>query len=193
MTVYCKTGEKVKIYITFNQTPRQVVEPDFSPVEVIVEDFTEHTSNYLPQGYQLSCYSTNNERGYVFAVRDYKIVDLGSDYEFRFRFQLWVQFCDSDKLVLHFNVDPSSIVIDSSITCVAVETNKQKSKVHIRQVGASIDVFTLVGDSPCKIEVACGDNCPEGYCKIDCETYPGYCCIDEALIQSLSNQLNSNS
>ncbi|MEH1874128.1 hypothetical protein [Nostoc sp.] len=39
--------------------------------------------------------------------------------------------------------------------------------------------------------VACGNACPNGYCKIDCEVYPGYCCINEAEIKSLSNQLNS--
>lgn len=25
--------------------------------------------------------------------------------------------------------------------------------------------------------VACGDNCPDGYLRCDCNEYPGYCCI----------------
>ncbi|MHC5717633.1 MAG: hypothetical protein ACYTX0_37395, partial [Nostoc sp.] len=49
---------------------------------------------------------------------------------------------------------------------------------------------TNVGVPNCNsYKVSCDDNCPEGYCKIDCEAYPGYCCLNEAEIQSLSNQL----
>lgn len=33
------------------------------------------------------------------------------------------------------------------------------------------------GKSPCKVEVACGDACPEGYLKCSSNKYPGYCCL----------------
>ncbi|MEH2390047.1 MAG: hypothetical protein V7K14_30640 [Nostoc sp.] len=49
---------------------------------------------------------------------------------------------------------------------------------------------TNVGVPNCNsYKVSCDDDCPDGYCKIDCEAYPGYCCLNEAEIQSLSNQL----
>ena len=53
------------------------------------------------------------------------------------------------------------------------------------------NVFQKSGDCPLKYSVRCNDDCPEGFCKIDCPIYPGYCCINEAEIKSLMNQLNS--
>jgi hypothetical protein len=29
----------------------------------------------------------------------------------------------------------------------------------------------------CKYHVACGDECPDGYLKCECDTYPGYSCV----------------
>ncbi|MHC5729980.1 MAG: hypothetical protein ACYTXY_38870, partial [Nostoc sp.] len=54
---------------------------------------------------------------------------------------------------------------------------------------ASNNILLNVAVSECNYQISCGDECPEGYCKIDCETYPGYCCLNEAEIKSLSNQL----
>ncbi|MEH2243387.1 hypothetical protein [Nostoc sp.] len=76
-----------------------------------------------------------------------------------------------------FNVDPSSISINQSITCANTETAKQKGRVHIKRVDSITDIFTVEGDAPCNIEVACGD-CPPGYCRCEMPGYPGYCCLD---------------
>ena len=41
--------------------------------------------------------------------------------------------------------------------------------------------------------VACGDDCPEGFCKCIIPEYPGYCCLDcsatAASIHAITNQL----
>lgn len=194
MTTYCRVGDKPKVYITFKDGVKHVFLPLFSPLEVIVENFTNHTFNYVPGGYQLSCYSTNNERGYTLAVRDYEVRDSGSNIQFKYRYQLWVQLCESNDLTLYFNVDPSSIVINNNITCSTIETNEQKSKVHIKPEGSTVDSFVLVGDSPGKIEVACGD-CPPGYCRCVIPEYPGYCCLDcnatAEQIKVITNELRS--
>lgn len=38
--------------------------------------------------------------------------------------------------------------------------------------------------------IICGDNCPEGYCKIDCPNSPGgYCCLSHSVVNSLLLQI----
>lgn len=56
--------------------------------------------------------------------------------------------------------------------------------------GISINGKTYASNDN-QFQVACDSDCPNGYCKIDCEQYPGYCCISDAEIKSLINQLNS--
>ncbi|MEH2243548.1 hypothetical protein [Nostoc sp.] len=194
MTSYCNIGDKPKVYITFNGQQKQIYEPRVSPVEITTEDFTDHTSNYQQIGYQLSCYSTNNERGASIVVRDYEIRDNGAGYDFKYRYELWVRLCDSNTLTQYFNVDPSSISINQSITCANTETAKQKVRVHIKRVDSITDIFTVEGNAPCKIEVACGD-CPPGYCRCEMSGYPGYCCLDchatAEQIRVITNDLRS--
>ena len=38
-------------------------------------------------------------------------------------------------------------------------------------------IFTDKGECPCNFNVACGDDCPDGSIRCDCDSYPGYCCI----------------
>lgn len=43
-------------------------------------------------------------------------------------------------------------------------------------------------DSPPTYEVACGENCPEGYIKCETTTYPGYCCLPcKATAEKINN------
>lgn len=54
-------------------------------------------------------------------------------------------------------------------------------------------IYKKKGESPCKVEVACDDNCPEGYLKCSSDKYPGYCCLPcketANKIRSLGNKL----
>lgn len=56
---------------------------------------------------------------------------------------------------------------------------------------ASNNTLFNIPVSQCNYKISCDNDCPNGYCKIDCEQYPGYCCISEAKIQNLTNELKS--
>jgi|GEM_PF-6174673 len=187
---YCNIGDKPKVYFHFGTSSEQTYESRESPINVTTENFSTHTSNYNPMGYGLSGSSTNSGSGFTLEVRDYQIVDQGSSTPSDTRYILYVQRCQDSGLISYTNVDPTSIVINTAITCGASIAETKKSRLHIKKAGESTDIFTADGDYPCTFKIACID-CPDGTCKIDCETYPGYCCLDESLILGLINQLSS--
>ena len=185
---YCNIGDKPKVYYKFGTATQQIYESPVSPVDVTIENFSTNTSNYSPVGYQLSGNSTNSGVPFSVVVRDYQIVDLGAGATYRYA--LNVQRCQDSGLINYTNVDPASITINPAITCGASIANTMKSRLHIKKAGQSTDIFTDEGDYPCTFNVACID-CPDGTCRCDCDSYPGYCCLDESLILGLINQLNS--
>ena len=189
MTLYCKLGDKPKVYFSFKNSPEQIYESEISPIEVSVENFSIFGENYSPTGYQVSFYSPNNGIDLSRIVRAYTITDSGSGNAMTNRYSFDEIRCDGTSFKGVANIDPSTLRIDTNFTCPTISHNTLKSRLHIKKPSELIDIFTAEGDYPCTFNVACVD-CPDGYCKIDCETYPGYCCINEAKIKSLINQLN---
>jgi len=190
MADYCNVGDKPKVYYKFGTSTQQIYESPASPIDVTVENFSTNTSNYSPVGYGLSGNSTNSGVPFSIVVRDYQIIDQGSGSPPDIRYILYVQRCQDSGLISYTNTDPASITINPAITCGASITNTMKSRLHIKKAGESTDIFMVEGDYPCTFKVACID-CPDGFCRCDCDTYPGYCCLDESLILGLINQLNS--
>ena len=188
---YCNIGDKPKVYFKFGTSSEQTYESRESPIDVTIENFSPtNTSNYNPIGYGISGSSTNSGSGFTLVVRDYKIIDQGSSAPPDTRYILYVQRCQDSGLINFTNTDPASIVINTAITCGVSIPDTRKSRLHIKKEGESTDIFTAEGDYPCTFKVACID-CPPGTCKIDCEAYPGYCCLDESLILGLINELSS--
>jgi hypothetical protein len=67
---------------------------------------------------------------------------------------------------------------NTSIRCQIIITNASNNIV-----------FTDYVKCPGDFSVTCDDNCPEGYCRIECPHYPGYCCLNENTINSLITKL----
>ncbi|QHG15810.1 hypothetical protein [Nostoc sp. ATCC 53789] len=95
---------------------------------------------------------------------------------------------------------------------ISADDNASAGNVRIRSavftpskgVGYTIKVFNAntseilfqdfkEGEIPPKYTVACGDGCPEGFCRCTTPGYPGYCCLDcnstAASIRFITNDL----
>lgn len=191
---YCKVGDKAKVTYQFQGDKPITYESDISPIEVTTgESLTNSTSNYNPDGYRITFNSPQGAFGQIqFTVIDYQLYHLSSPYAGDY-----ISFipCGSTS----FPLDPdgsmrgylitSPVVIDSTVKCPSPISNTSNNVCNLKVLSNGEIVFQAQGKCPVNFTVACGDECPQGYCKIDCEAYPGYCCINEAVIQSLSNQL----
>ncbi|BAY10637.1 hypothetical protein [Calothrix sp. NIES-2098] len=175
MTEYCNIGDKPKVNFKFATQLEEIYQSNVSPIDVSVEDFSVNTINYNPNGYRISFYSTNSGTPGILTVRDYNIVDTGNGNQ-DLRYVLQVQRCGEDGLHDYTNVDPNSITVMPTVTCPDVKPDKYRSRLHVKELGQTNDVFTVEGDYPCKYRVACSD-CPPGTCRCDCDNYPGYCCL----------------
>lgn len=180
---YCNLGDKPKVYFKFGSGSEQNCILPISPIDVSMEDYSEkNTANYSPLGYQISFYSPNNSRGYNLIVRDWKIEDNN----------IFIRTCNASDLTIFATVDPTSLIINTAITCGGEIPDILKSRLHIKKAGVANDIFTATGDYPGSFHVTCGD-CPEGFCKCIIPEYPGYCCLDcnaaAASIRSITNEL----
>lgn len=181
MTTYCNIGDNPKVYFKFNGESEQIYQSKASPIDVSLENYSIYGENYSENGYTISIYSTNNFGTFSYVVRNYNIVDRGDGYPSDQRYELFIQTCASDSLSSVFLVNPSTLVISPSPACPAKKPDVKKSRLHIKKVGTSTDIFTAEGNYPATFRVACGD-CPEGFCRCECDSYPGYCCIDAKLL-----------
>lgn len=195
---YCKLGEKARVTYNFKNQPSVTYETDTSPIEVTTASASKNnTSNYNPEGYQITFNSPQGAYGTITAtVIDYKIayVDMGAYHPYT-GYYINIIRCGSTTFPPDTQGLPGTKMtnldmnIDTTVKCpVSAEPSSQVCNIKISNNGTVL--FQADGDCPVSFTVACGDECPEGYCKIDCETYPGYCCLNEAKIKSLSNQLN---
>ncbi|MHC5817719.1 MAG: hypothetical protein ACYT04_17920, partial [Nostoc sp.] len=144
------------------------------------------TAKYDAQGYQISFPSPQGLFGRISViVLDYQIFTYqGVDH-------IAYISCGGNSLP---PLDPNStatitgqISEDHTVHCPNASSGGGACTLTIFHQGTRL--FETQGECPVSFTVACGDECPEGYCKIDCEAYPGYCCLNEAEIKSLSNQL----
>ncbi|MEH2302865.1 MAG: hypothetical protein V7K88_28785 [Nostoc sp.] len=189
---YCNPGDKVKITYQFKNSQSTTYESNVSPIDVTTGKVNPSgTANYNSEGYRITFNSPQGAYGQIqITVVDYQLyTDGGNNYirailcgQTSFSKNPDGSFADGANIT-------SPVVIDNTVHCPVVSTPDDKCEITILSNGQTL--FQAQGDCPVNFTVACGDECPNGYCKIDCETYPGYCCINEAEIKSLSNQLKS--
>ncbi|MEH2454490.1 hypothetical protein [Nostoc sp.] len=198
MTEYCRIGEKSRVTYNFKGQPSVTYESDISPIEVTTASTSKNnTSNYNSQGYQITFNSPQGAYGTITAViTDYKIeyVDYGVGHPYTGYYISLIR-CGSTTFPPRANGLPeakltdTNISVDNSVKCpVPAGSTTQVCNIKISSNGNIL--FQADGDCPVNFTVGCGDECPDGYCKIDCKTYPGYCCLNEAELQSLITQLH---
>ena len=195
---YCRIGEKAEVIYSFKGGKSTTYESSNSPIEVTTGTTSQNTSlNYNPEGYQITFNSPQAQYGTLtLIVVDYQITFLNRGvFDSDTGYYIKVIPCGETSFPPDNNGIPGTkmsnqnVTINSAIKCPVASENHQLCNIKILNNGSVI--FQAQGDCPVSFTVACGDECPDGYCKIECETYPGYCCINEAEIKSLSNQLNS--
>lgn len=174
---YCNIGDKPKVYFKFNEQQEQIYQSKESPIDVSMEDYSIYGATYKPEGYRINIYSTNNFGYYNLTVRRYEIVDRGAAYSSDDRYELLAQTCNSSEMVGIFLVNPSTLSFNYAITCPTVIPDIKKSRLHVKKAGLTTDIFTTEGDYPGSFKVSCGD-CPDGTCRCETDSYPGYCCCD---------------
>lgn len=177
MTRYCSPGDKPKVYFNFKDSPQEIYESQESPIEVSIENYSVSGENYSPTGYQVNFYSPNNGVGLSRTVRAYKIIDLGIGHSADSRYVFAEIGCNGTGFKEITNIDPSSLTINTSVTCPTVLHDTLKSRLHINKQGETTDIFSAEGNYPGNFNVACVD-CPSGTCRCDYDNYPGYCCIN---------------
>ncbi|MEH2278914.1 MAG: hypothetical protein V7K40_30035 [Nostoc sp.] len=188
---YCNIGDTPKVYVEFNGQNKQTYEPKISPIDVSSEDYYPDGINYSPTGYQISFYSPNNGIRLAVVARNFVIHDRGSIYS-----SIDIQLCGQDDFTINYaNIDPSTLVINTAITCGNSKPRTKKTKIHIKKAGESSDLFTVFGDYPGTFQVACNARCPDGFCECPSLGYPGYCCLDcraiASELRSITNSLRS--
>ncbi|MEH2456537.1 hypothetical protein [Nostoc sp.] len=187
---YCNLGDKATITYQFAKEQPITYESNISPIDITTDKASPSTTgNYNSQGYQITFNSPQGAYAQIqFTVIDYQLYTIGGN-----NFIRWIP-CGS----VSFPKNPdgslaggatitSPLVIDTSVHCPTVAIDDNKCEIKVLNSGKIL--FSAQGNCPVTFNVACGDECPNGYCKIDCETYPGYCCISEAEIQGFINRL----
>ena len=188
---YCNLGEKPKVYVEFNGQNKQTYEPNASPIDVSTEDYYSDSTNYSDTGYKITFFSPNNGTHLSAIARDFRIVDHGGNV-----FSIDIQLCGKDSFTVGYaEIAPSTLAIDTSITCGDSKPRTKKTKIHIKKAGEATDIFTVVGDYPGTFQVACNARCPDGFCECPSPGYPGYCCLDCAStasnIRTITNELRA--
>ncbi|MEH2169333.1 MAG: hypothetical protein V7K41_22280 [Nostoc sp.] len=59
---------------------------------------------------------------------------------------------------------------------IGLKGNTDKCTIQI--IDSMGRIFSKTSECPIKYTVACGDDCPEGFCKCEISEYPGYCCLN---------------
>lgn len=183
MSSYCSPGDKPKVYFNFKNSPQEIYESQESPIEVSLENYSVSGENYSPTGYQVNFYSPNNGVGLSRTVRAYKIIDLGIGHSADSRYVFAEIGCNGTSFKEITNIDPSSLTINTSVTCPTVSHDTLKSRLHVKKQGETVDIFSAEGDYPGNFSVGCAD-CPPGTCRCKNDNYPGYCCLDYNVIAS---------
>jgi hypothetical protein len=198
---YCDIGDKPKVTYHFNNSSPVDVQLQSSPIEVTTgEAPSDHTSNYNPEGYQITFGSPQAQYGVISTtVVDYKITYLDRGvFDSDTAYYIKVVSCGEKEFPPDVNGYPgikmssSNVTIDSAINCPT--PNKDDSKCEIKILSNGSVIFHDKGECPVNYTVACG-RCPPGTCECKIDAYPGYCCLDcnstAASIRTITNELRA--
>ncbi|MEH2371947.1 hypothetical protein [Nostoc sp.] len=191
---YCKIGDSPKVTYQFSDREPIIYQSNVAPIEVFTGTAPPEgtTTNYNPQGYQISFLSPQSFSGrFTQIVLDYKtrVGNIGTFFEPQTG--LFVKFiaCDATTFGTIEITCSGQITIDNNIHC-PVAALGDKCQIIISNGGQQL--FQAKGKCPVSFTVSCG-NCPEGQCECHSDSYPGYCCLDcgavASNIRTITNEL----
>src|SRR6476646_8334271 len=167
MTLYCNGSTEAKVTYRFDGQPAKVLNfKNCCPIEVNT-GFAGY-QNYNSGGFQLTFYSPNNWRIVQYTVRGYSITNGV------------IMMVGCDGTTQNTGIDPNTLVIDSSVKCNNTVTAKQF--IEVKYQGNRL--FYDEQEGNISYTVGCGGECPEGFMRCECDTYPGYSCIPCNSLQS---------
>ncbi|MEH2287166.1 hypothetical protein [Nostoc sp.] len=188
---YCNSGDKVTVTYVFGDKQTSVFKTSQSPIEVATENYQDNsTSNFDANGFQITFNSPQGQYGTITAVvTDYSIefYDFGAFHPYTGYYINLVRcgetsfppITEGDKGA---KMSDLNLTIDRTVKCPIVRSTSGLCEIKVLVGGKTI--FSAHGKCPVTFDVACGDDCPEGFCKCKSLGYPGYCCLDCAVVAS---------
>lgn len=198
---YCNTGDQAKVTYQFNDGERSAFETKSSPIEVTTGKYQNTTtSNYNPEGYQITFGSPQAQYGSItLTVVDYQVsyidkgvFDSATGYYIKFIPCGSTSFPPTDAANPGAKMSSPNVTVNNAVKCPVANPSSDLCEIKISANGNVI--FQAHGKCPVSFTVACGDACPPGFCKCPSPGYPGYCCLDckatAASIHAITNDLN---
>lgn len=184
----CNPGEKARVNYNFNGTS-ETYETKNTPIQVTTESsvtigsITKYgLTATVPDGWDSAIVyvcgtAYNNPATCTFIYIDYQVGTALKNQELTL-----IPQARSGCLDAHWMSIPAIGWGDfdtqwkgNNAAVIGLRENKLKCRLTITHADNS--KFIVTGDCPLTYEVACGDSCPPGYCKCECDNYPGYCCL----------------
>ncbi|OUL28782.1 hypothetical protein [Nostoc sp. 106C] len=191
--MFCQNAKKGKITVKANNTTQEI-EITTIPFNIscsangVCGQSGTRTITYYGANPSTNCINNTGESFSSFRDETlfFKAIPQASGTYDGNRYELWGKCPDGSERQISSIVSFNCGAI--TITSNTFTANLQSGLIVTDSLG---NVLYSINVDKCDFSVSCDDDCPNGYCKIDCPSYPGYCCINEAKIKSLTNQLNS--
>lgn len=172
---YCKIGEKATVNYSFNGNKKTIVFDGSSPIDVSINGSTNSSvkcwrfsgqgryNDYFYDFFACGSVPSWHDNGdYLQPVIDGSLF-LDNMYGVRHGSEAIVHVIDDSPRVNYYALGSCSSCSGNGCT-ISISSN---GKV----------LFTDTGSCPCTFTIACGNQCPDGTIRCQCQSYPGYCCI----------------
>lgn len=183
MPIFCKIGD-IKATVTWvwnNELPKKY-QTKVIPIEVTVKKLESEIGTWTTRTYDTITLPPGNPFSYQ-----------GDDQDSPITVNTRTIASAKDGRVLYSDASFNAGAIQYLGT-VFTPNVANKYQIIISNT-SGIELFKEEKDTtiPPKYEVACGEECPEGFCKCITPEYPGYCCLDcnstAASIRAITNDL----
>lgn len=199
MTQHCTAGEKASVSYTF-KNKKDIYVADVSPVQVTVESLSSELVKYrnsvvVPSGLGVAevylygfPYIT-----YPGCTKGYREILVGQANPGTHLIIQTVPSVGTENCPNSYQQNIPAINYYNAVSewdggSASIGLKFAGSNCKITIVDAANHTFKDIGLSPVNYTVACGDDCPDGYCKCHTTKYPGYCCLD---CKKVANQINN--
>lgn len=184
MTRYCESKSSAIINITWSEGKKERVASDSPYVDVTSSSQSSYVLHYYyhPIGISGEGQFTRNIGVYSAPLTLGSIV-YSNPSSSGFGGYLWsdVNYVDGSGNSGTIPVSHNN-VYGHTVTDVYVTNDGIVTKVSV--VDKNAKVIQITGNGTATWTVTCDDECPPGYMKCECNSYPGYCCISCSEIRS---------
>lgn len=191
--LYCQSKSKAIVYYEFPSEKIEVYTSDSTPIDISVIE-TSKEFNLVTQPYRFD-FDGNVLTSYPYTCQAPKgVPPNASCWLISGTWDDYGTIGDYSSPTVYGQINSFSgepIRIGSGLTIKGVVTNTIRIYCSvdvtlqwrwggwkIRILDNANNLFEDNGSNAPTFKVACGEDCPPGYCKCDCVNYPGYCCYD---------------